>query len=359
MILVSAKAQEDNLGDVIIREAHVDWLSGVGAPVVSSRGVSESYMAVFDLPPGAATQNREIQLLWSLVRRRRSVLVFAPGEQLLADTPGGLAKVVVNLIASGLVRLRGGAVIKVGRGYRGAGRIAVALERLQLRLCTAAWSRDSAAPSMFPGMNLMPDIALASSHLAGPVYPGIERRGSFAFALRSDRAHYRQQFTAVLEACRSASSATPLGVVQVGRDETLVSGLADDLDTEPLNWRGDHLNQLRRVVDAYDRSSFVVSDRLHVLLFAARRGCVPIGYESGSSDKLRKQLRTIGLDHLVLDPEGAPERASEIIANIELHRSEVMAAVETARASLDRVRDEVSAIVSETVEPVRSLSRDG
>jgi len=139
--------------------------------------------------------------------------------------------------------------------------------------------------------------------------PGVCEHKGLTISLRSDRAHD-------ISALRQAADQSGLEVTlasQVKRDRALATELAGELGGHDHGWAPSMTGQLAAIAALYGRSRIVVSDRLHVLLFALIAGSIPVGLETGSHAKLSRQLSTIGLSGHVTDYAGL----GEIIGRIQ------------------------------------------
>lgn len=334
------QAQYDNLGDMVIRSEIARWVSQGGTPLVVTGNAPAGYLEGLELPSGSITV-RSIREALSTGRGEVVDLIFAPGEQALDHGPGEWVKATANLALASLIRARRGIVLKVGKGYKGRGRVLTALERALIRVSTRTFVRDRAAASLFPSARLMPDIALSSPLLDGD--NSDEPRTKIAFSLRSDRRHPK---TVLTEVSRAAMPLSPMIVVQVERDQEFAESLASGQAIDVVAWHGTMREQLLRVKAAYFESEFIVSDRLHSLLFGLRCGAIPIGVETGNNEKLRRQLGVIGLDHLVVDGWDVSAIAAIMSTDRARLRSEADAAVETAQRQLREVQSQVTDLLN-------------
>jgi hypothetical protein len=343
MIITSVQAQYDNLGDAVIRSTLVRWLAGIAESaedqVVAVTGdAPREYLEVMDLPE-RVQQVTSVRDALVLNRARRLDLVFAPGEQALDAGAREWPKTLANLALSSIVRLRGGTVSKVGRGYRGDGGVLSAIERAQTAVSNVTWVRDVGAVDRFPRTKLMPDIALASAQL-GPA-PGYPTRGGIAVSLRSDRSHN----LGGLKAALGVAARRITVCAQVERDLGCTTELAAWLGADDLGWASTMARQLAAVNSLYTSSDLVVSDRLHVLLFALRAGAVPVGIETGAHSKLSRQLTALGLGHLVTSYDGVDGLLGRLRENLEAERANCVAAVSAAEARLERVQRDLATLI--------------
>ncbi|GAA1421043.1 polysaccharide pyruvyl transferase family protein [Agrococcus citreus] len=292
MIIISVQAQYDNLGDVIIRAEMLQWLAPIAHVAAIVGEAPDDYLEALQAPPNV-TFVRSLGDALRLARElgERASLVFSPGEQHLDLGVREWPRAAANLALAHAIKLRGGRVLKIGRGYRGEQTVLKQLEAGLVRASHLTLVRDQAATHMFPRAQWIPDVALASDRFGRD--NGDHPRGLVSVSLRVDRAHPRE----LVQRTVDAAGLDPRFVVQVRRDDAV----ADSLDLgSSTTWSGSLVTQLPLVADAYTRSRYVVSDRLHSLLFGLLCGAIPIGIETGNFGKLERQLYPLGLGGQVM-----------------------------------------------------------
>lgn len=302
-VFMSASAQEENIGDLILRRTMIEWLSDAGRPL---------HIYVGAMPPayvnalGAAnatlyTSSKE--WLAALVRAAligQTALVFSPGQQGLILRGLEFQHAVVNVLLAGLVRLRGGQVLKLCRSLEGDSRVMLALERALAAQSTIYVSRDHVSARLIPRRpETSPDLAVGCSG-PQPSY-GANRR----YAVMSWR-HDREVDHSAVEAFITESrdgGLTPLFVTQVWKDAEQHAALASRYQVEHLSWTDrDHNAQLKRVSEVYDDCAIVFSNRLHVLILAWNSGAIPYGYSSTTDTKIWNHMDELGLGDFVRRP---------------------------------------------------------
>lgn len=346
-VFVSARAQQDNLGDVVLRRTLVAWLEVPGVELHVLLGSSRAYNDALSLPPtarGHLSNRRWMSTLLRSLVRSRVVLVYAPGPQDLDLRDGGWRHAGVNLVVSAMVRACGGAVAKVGRGYTGTSRLGTAVERTVLRSCSLATVRDrSSVGRVRPAtVVLAPDLALSA---VNRVAPGEERRHDrAALSFRADAGLSVADIRGCIDAVRS-SGYTPVLVTQVQRDDVLHAQLAEELGCARVGWESDtdHTAQLARVLDAYAGAAVVVTNRLHSAIFAMNTGAVPVIYAADAHPKAARTLAAVGMgpDFVVDVPRRGlcPDDVARWAGVVEARH-------EGAVRSLERVEAQLRALVA-------------
>ena len=328
----SVLAQEDNLGDVVIRREMLRVLRETCDEVVVYAGRSgASYRASYDLD-GTTVLTRPGRFQARLVRaalgRERPLLVFAPGPARLGGDRRSLLKGVANLANVVLVRLGRGEAMTLGRAVRTGGRAGRAVEALSVRLQSLYVARDDVTRGVLgPRVRVAPDLALARDD--GPATGAAD---AMVLSFRGDREVDPALVRRALEAARRTGT-RPVLVTQVRRDGAQHARLAAEHGIEHVAWEGEHRAQLERVTATMRTARVVVSDRLHALLLGARNGAVVVPVATPGSDKLPTTLA-------VLPSTAAPD---DLRAHLATLGEPVVVDRAAARAAVDDVRALVAA----------------
>lgn len=290
----SILAQEDNLGDVVIRQEMLRVLRECCDEVVVFAGrAGRSYRASYDLD-GTTVVTRpwrfQVRLLRTVVGRERPLLVFAPGPARLDGRPRALLKSLVNLANVVLVRLGRGEALTLGRAVRGDSRAGRFVESASVRLQSLYVARDEVTRGILgPRVRVGPDLALARDD--GASSPG-GPKDAMVLSFRGDRPVDEALVRDALEAARRTGT-RPVLVTQVRRDGAQHARLAQVHGIDHVAWVGDHREQLARVTREMLSARVVVSDRLHALLLGARNGAVVVPVSTPASDKLPTTLAVL------------------------------------------------------------------
>ncbi|MBD5785277.1 polysaccharide pyruvyl transferase family protein [Cellulosimicrobium terreum] len=332
----SVVAQEDNLGDVVIRREMVEWLVGACDRVYAYAGSLEpSYVAALELGDRVVVVRSAARFQAGLVRAVLTpsvvpVLTFAPGPALLVGSLRALARETVNLVNVLLVRAGNGRVLTLGRSVRGSSRPARALERSSFRAHDLYVARDEVTRSILgAGVVVAPDLALATIDDAGE---DAQHRSRLVLSFRGDRQVDDRLFADLLDVARRLGL-EPVLVTQVARDDAQHRRLARHHEVAHLGWDGTgHHEQLEQVGAVMRQTEVVVSDRLHALVLGARAGAVVAPVVHDRVDKLTATLAAV--------PTG-PARSELSGALLALGIAPVVVDAAAARATLLRVRADV------------------
>jgi len=344
-IFCSIAAQHDNLGDIAIRQTAIEWLGDDTRQMVIYTGaMPPSYVEAFNLPASAqlvsSSRKFATKLLAACIRRNAHI-VFAPGPFQLRPGRRSVSKSVVNLLNIIVVRLSGGHALALGRAVRGTAQPVLAIERLSIRLMDLFVVRDLAsADAVGRPLRSAPDMAFGQ---ALATLPRTDRVFA-AISLRGDRPVNLSLIETMLKKIRAASL-VPIFVTQVMRDNDQHALLAEKYGAQFCGWDNEsHSEQLLKVDAIYAQSHTVVSDRLHSLIFALRRGVFPIGLERARSDKLSSTL-----GHLVplalIDPEQESLPPHFALETDETKRRSLIELVARAQDALHPIRNEARALL--------------
>lgn len=284
---VPVRTQFENLGDVAINAGMVRFLRGLGPVRIERRKLPNSLTELY------GTNDAELRgrLRWwgeliGVMGRKRGtsrVLVLKPGglvaPRSAAERLGFLTRVCLVAVA----RLTGADVVQFCHSAGSLPPVWRGLERWKTRILTVSMPRDQATVDA-NGLRCepVPDALLLADDVTPPTRRTRNERFRLVVSLRDGPRISPASAPALAKSVRDTARRLGLvaGVVtQVGRDDELNGSIAHGLDVTPLaRWDQRRPESRRAVFDAYDEAEVVISNRLHVLLIAARRGahCVAV-----------------------------------------------------------------------------------
>lgn len=353
--ILSVAAQEDNLGDIEIREKLFDCIARTGMEIVGYRGrASDSYMEPF-LAHGNGTWSTgmaamQLRFLGRLIAGRRMHFFMAPGPAGFSSRPGAIAKSLVNLANMALSRLSGGTVHIVGRAYRGSG-LSRITDMAAVRLADSVCVRDELSNRAIDGRGLtLPDLAFSGEAFAGG------ERGSLAICVREESDLDESLFEPIVAGARLAG-ATPVFVTQVRRDNAWMQRMARRYGSEIVEWPGDtaHSVQRERVEATYRACHAVVSNRLHGLIMGVMAGATPIPLTSRGNTKLLPTLRVVFPDIAHVEAGDLPSMRAEdwnaLLADAFARRPAVVRQLAAPERRLREHFSRISRSISGSTEP--------
>lgn len=333
-LFVLLQGQGDNFGDILIRRNLLELLREYGEPNVllgSSRDVfiPQLNSRVDDVLFESATR-WYLSALYNVCFRGGSY-VYKPGE--IQITFGGMKEHLAVLPLALASKLSSGRMIRFGSGTRDdPSKPMVTVFRALLRLDDATYWRDRETRASVRRGDVAPDLAFYSNPTKdGLSEAGVPARHMIVVSVRGDRDKVASEWLQGLEAIAEERNSKIVSTYQVGRDRERNKALAEENSWEFIDpgLLGPETPDGERLAELYDGAEVVVSDRLHVLVFALSRGAAVVGMGTDSAGKLRRCLGVVGLAHRVVDVAGP---------------SSVL--VDAVRASLAGVGDDLVAVQS-------------
>lgn len=343
-IFMSVAAAEGNVGDIVIRRQALRALAGSSnaSATIYTGAMGQSYLEAFNFDSAWRVTSSPFVFLTRLcagVLARRVVLVMAPGPAVLGASLSSSVKHLGVALMFAIARCVGCRVLVLGRAVRGGTFLSRFSEQLILRAAHLYVSRDRKTAELLGAkVFVAPDLAFSES----PPIDGGKRRSRVAISLRHDREICIPVLKDLIGHLRGAGL-DPFFLTQVKEDGDRHAQLAAELYTEHFLWPNDrsHSDHERALTSMYGECVAAISDRLHVLILAARQGAIPVIVESANEQKLHASL-----DEL-LAPAGVDLAMEEdvYVGFDEEESARVRKAVIEASQRLESLYKEVEAIV--------------
>lgn len=293
-----------NVGDAIIRRRTLDWVRGAREVHAYVGATTPGWVGQLRFGDHDRVHHREHLVRWLrgvLFGARGRVVVLAPGEVALGRRE--LAKELGFLALTVVVRLTGGVVVRPPRALRGRAPATVAVHRLACRLSAVVMWRDAPSAALVGTGLSLPDIGFGEAVVEGAPW---SHRSTVMVTLRGNRPFPSPAWVQGITAFADAAGLRLQTFAQVRQDEARAVELATALGAEHLAWgERDTVAQEERLRRAYGDARVVVSDRLHVLVFAMLSGALPAEVVDAPSAKIREHFAQIGVRDLTLDSTSA------------------------------------------------------
>lgn len=288
-IFYSVAAQEDNLGDLIIRLRMLNWLKEAGGAIVVYVGpMSDSYLEAFSFGTQVKIVRSKVEfikVLLGALLQHRVFIILPPGPKTLRgirDMATNLATILVNVVIS----TGGGGILQAGASFRqteGVGRKFHKLKTSLFRICIV---RDLGS-FVSQKAAVAPDIAFADWKVRSD-----KERFRLSISLRSDQNVDREILSKYRKIAEDNGWQLTF-VSQVQRDDAMHKDLASEFSADLVSWKGNHVNQLERVRKTYAESVAVLTDRLHAMIFASNLGALPLALVHPGNDKLTSSFEHV------------------------------------------------------------------
>lgn len=349
-----AKTQHENLGDRGIARALLALAAARGAVHVNTRGCPADYTAELRQDGHHIVDVHPLRLAWRAALHRltgaRVVFLMKPGH--FSGHDGGIAARLAQLFGLLCMKSTGVAICRFGASVGPFTGAVARIERLAARLYTRYTVREPLSQAYCASLGIrrvtyFPDLAFClppSFTLQGS--PRAERDIDCAFSFR-DAGADNTQIHAVIEAFErhtpNATAAYAM-VTQVSRDRPFNARLARLLSPRPCAQVNNDVGGAAAVFDIYGRSRMVLSNRLHVLLFGAAAGALPIALVSSQANaKIVGVYQAAGLERLLLHTDTGEAIATQlhrVIRDELLLREALQAALRQQRQLLLQMFDQ-------------------
>ncbi|WP_149196344.1 polysaccharide pyruvyl transferase family protein [Luteimonas suaedae] len=334
----SASTQFSNAGDALINRELLSLLRQYGELKVASAGAPASFLEEIRVKHDEIAFRGKWRLMASLLGSAilrggcKHYLVLTPG-----DPPGGVSPGdIFRAALFPLLKLFGVRIIKIGASISRMDGLRLRLEAKLSRSMYFYGIRDAGSVSRarqydFSSVEYCPDLAFNL-----PVNAKPSTQGQVLVSLREDNLDTEE--IAQLHARVRALAETIGGSVCL-ESTTFISQVERDI--EPMRrlstiWRGSdayarHASKIADLESAYSGTTFVVSNRLHVILLAASQGALPFCLAIGGKNrKITDLLHSVGLGGLIVDG-GKP------LMTLEQGRQELTRAFTEQRSLLHHV----------------------
>lgn len=342
-IFVAAHGQDDNVGDPALRRAMLAGLAPGRRRHVLIGAASSAYVYALGLRDDDVTYSnrREWQIAaFQHAIRGRAAFVSNAGEIQLNKRRLRINR--VDRLLVGLIRLRGGAAITTGLGVRNPfGAPSPMLTSLS-RACQITTWRDEDSRRFARAGTVRPDWAFALGSDLDVVRS--TERPLLVISMRGDTPALTDEWREAVSRVGTTLGLEVVVVSQVERDVTRGEELAGALGARSHPWRGgDHFAAEADLREVYRRARVVISDRLHVLIFAATEGAVPLYIPNIDSAKIPRTMAVAGLgDHRVSPHD--PDLAATVTALAD-GQADVMAKVDVARKQLRELSTSMNSLI--------------
>ncbi|WP_083853048.1 MULTISPECIES: polysaccharide pyruvyl transferase family protein [unclassified Rhodococcus (in: high G+C Gram-positive bacteria)] len=344
-LYISIAAAEGNIGDIYIRREALRAITKAGVvPFVYVGSMRSSYVDAFHISPErfvTSSPGRFLRRMVWAIGFRRAVIAMSPGPAALGNSMRAIVKHIGVAVMFAVARLCGSKVLVLGRSVRESNRVSLFAEQMMARAAHMYLVRDEQSVHLIGDRaRFVPDLAFVNFVSSADNF----QRPFVAISLRHDRFVDDDAFEALVAEIRAAGY-DPILVTQVKEDALRHRMISEKWGLQHVDWPESRTHREHEAVlfDCYHRSTAAVSDRLHVLILAARSGAIPVIVDVVNEQKLHTSLDAI------LAPQSVFLSSQGSSCELDLSESErlrIKAAMSSASAKLESALTDVHRVVS-------------
>ena len=355
-LFVLLQGQEDNFGDILIRRNMLELLREYGEPNVFLGSSREAFLPQMNPKGDDIVFDSAVKWYFSAMYHvcfRGGRYIYKPGE--IQITVRGMKEHLAVLPLALVSKLTYGRMIRFGSGTRDdPSPFMASVFRLILRFDDATFWRDNETRMAVRRGRVAPDLAFYSkqTNLGSPPLESTLRQ-TVVVSVRGDRGSISAEWLKSIEEFALMRNFKIVMTYQVGRDRDRNRTIAEE-----LSWGffdpgmiGPETPDGTQLAELYDRAAVVVSDRLHVLVYALTRGAAIVGVGTDNAGKLRRCLGVVGLSERIVDRTASTSALAEAV-----HMAWV--AVTDDRVALQSASKAVEAEFDRALRPVSDLTHD-
>lgn len=330
-----------NIGDAMIRRRVLQWVRDDARIHAYIGSAPDAWAEQMDFTDSDEIYRSDRQWTWMLraiFGRGPRALVFDPGEVNLKSSC--IVIEVQTALLTLAVSMRRGRIIRPPRGLAPESPFLKRLHRMAAGLSTVSFWRDQqSAESMGLGESV-PDTAF-QEFLEDT--PPVSQRKIVVVSMRAARPMISGETIEVLKNITQGRGWSIVCTSQVKVDEPRTRDLAERLGATFLAWgESSDAEQERRLRALYLKTAMVVTDRLHIAILGAALGAVPAELVPNPNGKIDRHFNQVGLDGISLDARSSSiEEQREFLETLLERRLEIVNALRTAKADVDRVERQV------------------
>ncbi|WP_306892940.1 hypothetical protein [Agromyces albus] len=200
-----------------------------------------------------------------------------------------------------LIRIRRGSVVQTGTGLRNVEHNSMWVTRVLLGMASVVTWRDDQSRRAVGLGGVQPDWGFFEGEPSDIIASrqSVARARRLVLSIRGDRTPPSKGWIEQTWDVLNAEGISAVVVCQVRRDEPRLRWLAAQLGADYVGWDADadHAEQEAQVRAVYAGATWVVSDRLHVLVAAVTEGCVILPWLPDRGEKLARTLAGAGMTY--------------------------------------------------------------
>jgi len=319
-VFISAKTQFENLGDAIINRVLFEMSRKYGDVFVNINGVPDSFVRLLNLREEETKNWGGVAFIFSMLKKLvlgYDVFLFLkPGHIYHRDSLSLVLSHFFKSIVILVLALCGVKIHRVGASMGPFGRIGELLEIIQSRMVRGTYVREDNSLLYckkigYKKVKFCPDLAFGLPLSFGEV--GGLKKYDLAVSFReddfigSDGVFNKEKLNTWLN---NNSNLKICFVVQVQRDLNLQtnfreSGFFKEVP-DLVVFNGDDKSEMD-IIDVYQNSRCVLSNRLHVLIYSMMCGAIPFAIVKKDNIKVKGVFEKSKLSDYVFDYDNLPD----------------------------------------------------
>lgn len=313
-IFVYLKTQFSNAGDALIIREQVRIFRRFGKIHAARSGVPEAFLQELALSSSEVLPGGWLKLvvraaMHAAKSQEGSYLLLPPGDPGGGVTIGTLSRCFIFPLLS----LLGIRIVRVGFSLGRLSPMRMRLESWISRWCYFQGIRDGLSMAdaqryYFKKIGYFPDLSLYMPHASEMRGPEQTRNPRIAISFRGDNLDEQSKKATIDHLFRSIEryreTATLVGIVQVERDQDFVARIVDEARARGFRTDSNLLKSinLKKLAESYSKCDLVVTNRLHVFLFGALNGSMPLAIlDRVRNRKITGILETLGLSNFSIE----------------------------------------------------------
>ncbi|MCL1065346.1 polysaccharide pyruvyl transferase family protein [Shewanella olleyana] len=336
--------QYENLGDLVINQELLKLLPENCSIIIEAKGVPEWFVKalVADVKiESIITEKKRFykRVLQSIFGKTKTYFLDVPGHVFYKDADKSAWFRYLKMRVFSLIGIR---YVRLGVSLGPYGKSALTLEKKKSKVYAFTGVRETYSHQYLRSVNItkftyFPDFGLCLPFVANTSLKTNSVGYSFRAGVVSADANSAENTKPIIDAMLNLKTHYELTpVVQVNLDDDYMSLIAESI--KPQNEAVTFLEHDQTAIfDVYSKVKFVVSNRLHVLIFALSRGAIAVPYiDREKHTKVTGVFEDIGLGDAIFDIRHDKDIEQHLISTEALyHTLDVGGIFKTKKAEIE------------------------
>ncbi|NGO00122.1 polysaccharide pyruvyl transferase family protein [Grimontia sp. S25] len=292
--------QFENFGDLVINKLLIENLRSHSKIKVNSAEIPVEFFQSLKVDESEEVNKSNFcflvdMIVESLILRKKVFFFTKPGDWSKQDSIKGYMSGLMQLVIYAILYACNVKICKFGGSFSGFGKKTEKIERLKGRYFYKHFLRDSNSISYagrigISNVERSTDLAFLLEN-SEPISDNLKRKVALSFR-RDNNDELIEGIGKVIE--HFGSDNVEL-VYQVERDLEFMNSIKSKFEINS------EVKKVDNICKGYNDYKIVFSNRLHVLIFAMSRGCIPIALITESNVKISSLFRDIGISNNIIN----------------------------------------------------------